>query len=74
MRGQTVRDVEMVVRHPQTGNTIIAVTGSPLIDEGGVHRGGIVVSRDITQRERAEEEIQKLNADLELGAAAHSGA
>jgi signal transduction histidine kinase len=66
IRGETVRDAEIFVRHPTTGNITISATGTPLKGEEQVQRGGVAVFRDITQRKRAEEEIQKLNEDLEL--------
>jgi PAS domain S-box-containing protein len=65
IRGETVRDAEVFVRHPKTGNITISATGTPLKGEEQVQRGGVAVFRDITQRKRAEEEIQKLNEDLE---------
>jgi PAS domain S-box-containing protein len=66
MRGETIRDVEVFVRHPTAGNITISATGTPLKDEERVQRGGVAVFRDITQRKRAETEIQQLNEDLEL--------
>ncbi len=66
IRGETVRDVELFVRHPKAGNITISATGTPLKDEERVQRGGVAVFRDITQRKLAEEEIRKLNEDLEL--------
>ena len=65
IRGETVRDAEVFVRHPKAGNITISATGTPLKGEEQVQRGGVAVFRDITQRKRAEEEIQKLNEDLE---------
>jgi light-regulated signal transduction histidine kinase (bacteriophytochrome) len=66
IRGETVRDAEIFVRHPKAGNITISATGTPLKGEEQVQRGGVAVFRDITQRKRAEEEIQQLNEDLEL--------
>ena len=37
----------------------------PMRDESGVVDGVVVLSRDVTERRRAEEEILRLNADLE---------
>jgi len=66
IRGETVRDAEVFVRHPKAGNITISATGTPLRDEERVQRGGVAVFRDITRRKVAEEEIRKLNEDLEL--------
>jgi PAS domain S-box-containing protein len=70
IRGETVRDVEIFVRHPTAGNITIIATGTPLKDEEHVQRGGVAVFRDITQRKRAEEQIQKLNEGMQERTAA----
>ncbi len=44
----------------------LEVTGGPLKDKTGRIRGGVVAFRDITQRKIDEQEIRKLNEDLEL--------
>jgi PAS domain-containing protein len=41
IRGETVRDVEVFVRHPTAGNITISATGTPLKDEERVQRGGV---------------------------------
>ena len=69
-RGETVRDVELFVRHPTAGNITISVTATPLKDEEHVQRGGVAVFRDITQRKRADEQIQKLNEGMQERTAA----
>jgi PAS domain S-box-containing protein len=43
----------------------LEATGSPLIDKGGVMRGGVLAFRDITRRRADELEIRKLNDELE---------
>ena len=41
------------------------VSVSPLKDKDGKLSGGVYVARDITERKRAEDEIRRLNAELE---------
>lgn len=43
----------------------IEASGHPLKGVDGVHHGGVIAFRDITQKKTAEREIRKLNEDLE---------
>ena len=47
----------------------LEVNGSPLKEKDGSTRGGMVAFRDITQRKTDEQEIRKLNEELEEGIA-----
>ena len=49
----------------KSGPTHVEIVSSPMRDATGKIVAGIEVIRDITTRRRAEEEIRKLNADLE---------
>jgi hypothetical protein len=51
---------------------VFLVTKGPLFDEAGRVVGLFGISRDITDRKRAEEEIRSLNAELERRAAERS--
>jgi light-regulated signal transduction histidine kinase (bacteriophytochrome) len=65
IRGESVDGDEQFLRHAKVPHGIwLSVTGRPLIDESGTLRGGVVVFNDITARKRTEEEIKKLNEDL----------
>ncbi|MCZ6677346.1 MAG: PAS domain S-box protein [Candidatus Poribacteria bacterium] len=58
IHGKASDDVEMFIRNPQVPEGVyISVTGRPLQDESGVLWGGVVVFRDITDRQRAEEAL-----------------
>jgi PAS domain S-box-containing protein len=57
---------EMFVRNPQLAEgACIEANAHPLKDANGTPRGGVVAFRDITQKKIAEQEIRKLNEELE---------
>jgi PAS domain S-box-containing protein len=61
-----VTSAQLFVRNPAMGQGIwIEASASPLKDRDGVLRGGVVAFRDITQRRVDEQEIRKLNEELE---------
>ncbi|MGB6811676.1 MAG: PAS domain S-box protein, partial [Candidatus Sulfotelmatobacter sp.] len=65
IRGES-SSAQMFVRNPQIEQgTWIEVGGGPLKDKDGAVRGGVVAFRDITQRKTDEQEIRKLNEELE---------
>jgi phosphoserine phosphatase RsbU/P len=67
VRGQAVRDCPIYIRNPAAsdGGVWISANSSPLVDEHGTIRGGIVVFRDITLRRKRTERIQLLSAAVE---------
>jgi PAS domain S-box-containing protein len=57
---------QMFVRNPELEEgTWIEASGGPLKDKDGAVRGGVVAFRDISQRRADEQEIRKLNEELE---------
>jgi PAS domain S-box-containing protein len=57
---------EVFVRNPEHAEGVwIEASASPLKDQNGAVRGGVVAFRDITQKRAAEQEIRKLNEELE---------
>src|SRR5260370_40080822 len=55
IRGETVDDVEMFVKHAKAPNGMWAsVSGRPLKDAGGDSFGGVIVCRDITANKNEE--------------------
>ena len=67
IRGEQVDFAEVYVRPSgATAGTWIDGTARPLRDEVGRSRAGLFVFQEITARKRAEQEIQKLNAQLLL--------
>jgi signal transduction histidine kinase len=66
MRGESVDQAELFVRHERTPDGIwLSVTARPLKDNAGLPRGGVAVFRDVSERKRAEEAIQRANDELE---------
>ncbi len=66
IRGVECDNVEMFLRNPKESEGVWAVlTGAPLRDEQGHLRGGVVVLHDISERKRAEEQVRRLNEELE---------
>jgi PAS domain S-box-containing protein len=65
LRGET-SNTQMFIRNAgvEDGNWI-EVSAGPIIDKQGVVCGGVAAFRDIAQRRAAEEEIRKLNNELE---------
>jgi PAS domain S-box-containing protein len=64
-RGENVRHFD-TLRLRKNGSTIdVSVTVSAIRDSNGIVRGASKVARDISDRKRAEEEIRRLNAELE---------
>jgi PAS domain S-box-containing protein len=65
IRGEA-SSAQMFVRNPKVdGGKWIEVSGGPLKNKNGALRGGVVAIRDITQRKADEQEIRKLNEELE---------
>ncbi|MGF1591125.1 MAG: PAS domain S-box protein [Pleurocapsa sp.] len=54
----------MVIPHQGKARTLIT-NGSPIIDGKGVKLGAVVAIQDVTERKKAEQEVAKLNRELE---------
>ncbi len=64
-RGETVLDYEMILRRPDGVKRTVVANAGPIRDARGNITGGIAVWRDITVRKQIEQQVQKLNHDLE---------
>ena len=65
IRGET-NTAQMFVRNRELDSGVwIEASGGPLKDKKGAVRGGVVAFRNITQRRADEQEIRKLNDELE---------
>ncbi len=60
-----VQDYELEVRHRDGSTTPVLYNGSVYRDQGGEVVGVFAAARDITTRKRAEEEVRRLNEELE---------
>ncbi|MHB1132868.1 MAG: PAS domain S-box protein [Chloroflexota bacterium] len=65
LRGEEVHDVEVVERTADGREFIGLFNAAPLRDPDGQTVGAVVVGRDITDRKRAEEERERLLAQLD---------
>jgi len=66
--GKPLVDLEERVVWPDSRETWVSTTKVPLRDQEGHIIGTFGISRDITERKRAEQAIRQLNADLEAQA------
>lgn len=65
LRGEATRDVEMWIRNANTPDgALIAVTGQPLEEDAGTIVGAVVVFRDITALQEAQDELKRTNSRL----------
>jgi PAS domain S-box-containing protein len=63
--GKPIYGEELAVRFANGKTSHVYAYASPLYDDGGKVRGGIGALMDITGRKEAEEEVLRLNAELE---------
>jgi PAS domain S-box-containing protein len=64
-RHEAFRDFEIRRRAADGSIRILSLAGTPVFDDKGRFTGYRGVGRDITERRRAQEEIARLNAELE---------
>ena len=66
MRGETVDAVEVFICNAKVPDgRLLSITGSPLKDENGTLRGGVVVFHDITLQKRAKEALVRAKEEAE---------
>lgn len=65
LKGESVRDVEMMIIPKQGKPRILLANGDPIIDHNGEKIGAVVAMRDITERKQAEQVMMQLNDELE---------
>jgi PAS domain S-box-containing protein len=62
--GQTVRDVEILIRREDGDQRAILAGAAPVRGEGGAIVSGVTVFQDITERKRAEAEHERLLGEV----------
>lgn len=66
LSGQSTDRMDFCLRRPGDVKPVfMSVTGRPLRGPGGAVIGGVAVFFDVTERRRADEEIRRLNRDLQ---------
>ena len=66
LKGEIVRNVEMVIAPKQGLKRTLLASGRALFDDKGNHLGAVVSMHDITDRKQAEQELNQLNKNLEI--------
>lgn len=64
-RGEAIKHYETERLHKDGRLLTVSITTSPIRDKEGQVVGASKIIRDVSERKRAEQEIQRLNADLE---------
>ncbi|MBI5492573.1 MAG: MEDS domain-containing protein [Deltaproteobacteria bacterium] len=65
LKGVTVNDEEWVLQRPDGTRLTVLCNAGPIRDRNGEITAGVAVWRDITKRKEAEEELKKLNMELQ---------
>jgi light-regulated signal transduction histidine kinase (bacteriophytochrome) len=60
-----VRDYPLTIRHVSGRTTPVLYNATVYRNEAGEEQGVFAAARDVTERNRAEEEVRRLNAELE---------
>lgn len=58
-------EAEFIICRDDHENRIVLARAAPIHDDEGVVTAGVVVFHDITERKQAEDEVRRLNAELE---------
>jgi len=64
LQGQTVRNVKMVIAPQQGRARTVLSSGQPMFDAEGNKLGAVISMHDITDRQQAQRELQKSEANL----------
>ena len=64
LRGEAVRDIEIIQRTSSSAEVFTVWSASPLHDDAGRLVGAVAVGRDVTERRRAGRERERLLAEL----------
>ena len=59
LRGEQVKDTEMLVCSPDGTKYMLSVNGQPIFDDNGDKKGAVLVMHNVTKRKKAEEELRK---------------
>ena len=65
LRGETSRNVEVIIRRADGQERCVLANAAPVRNVRGEIVAGVVVFPDITERKRAEQELQRKNEEIE---------
>ena len=67
MRGEASNDTELLIRNRERPEGVhISVNASPLQDDSGIAKGGVIVFRDITRLKETEAELKQTVRSLQI--------
>jgi len=62
MRGEEVREAEVLIRNNKLPHgVLLSINATPLRDEAGEIQGGVIAFRDITEKKRTSELVERLS-------------
>jgi signal transduction histidine kinase/tetratricopeptide (TPR) repeat protein len=64
LRGEAVRDVEMVIRPPGRPTRVVLASGRQIVDRNGEVLGAVAAMHDITERKRAQLALEEATRHL----------
>ncbi|MBU1699078.1 MAG: SpoIIE family protein phosphatase [Candidatus Eisenbacteria bacterium] len=66
VRGEEVREAEIYVRNSELpGEMWLSASATPMVDESGILRGGVAFFRDVTNKKKSQELVQRLSSAVE---------
>jgi PAS domain S-box-containing protein len=65
LRGERVRDVEMVIGHPDGRRRTVLASGQRIVDRDGSALGAVVALHDVTERKAAQRGLEEATRRLE---------
>ena len=67
LRGERLRNVEMVIRHASGVERTVLASGQPITDDHGLRLGGVVALHDITDRKELEAQFRQAHKMEAMG-------
>ncbi|MDR3615248.1 MAG: ATP-binding protein [Candidatus Obscuribacterales bacterium] len=65
IHGESVDDLEMYVHSEQGTGRYVSARCRPVINKGGLNKGGVIVLQDITEQKRLADEVMRSNKELQ---------
>jgi len=72
-RGESVEEEEIAIRRTHGDGIRVAVSARPLVDEGNVVQGGVMVIRDVTAQRRSEATLRETEVEMRFASEVQRG-